>query len=303
MARPRDPISKALKAQSTHQGLNARLSVYERLGISKPGFWVDQGHKGTVADSDAPDYESLDAVAPDYEGLQAFEPREFEWGSVARKKPTGGLPKLYDGSVGVGGSGKGSPAATRQFKTQLNAVVANNWKSLGKAYPWTTSSSSNQIMAEKHATSYDLAQAFGQALRLDPHAMLNKVATDYYFAKSQAAAVSRANVPFGHLPTQFEKLQATLAKARQPIKGNTKGVSVQQMKEQAAKSNINMATTRLGSRGTGPRTPQLNVGHNSYANEYMGYTGGREVVQYKAWGQGSVTGEAAGIRPAAQAWR
>lgn len=268
MARPRDPISKALKAQSTHQGLNARLTVYERLGISKPGFWVDQGHKDKVADSDAPDYESLDAVAPDYEGLQAFEPREFEWGSVARKKPTGELPKLYDGSVGVGGSGKGSPAATRQFKTQLNAVVANNWKSIGKAHPWMDVSSSNLLAAEKYATSYQLAQAFGAALSKDPHAMLNKVATDYYFAKADAAAVARANVPFGHLPTQFEQLQATLAKARQPIKGNTKGVSVQQTKQQVAKQNITMATPRMS---TGVKKPQLNVAQNGYSSSYLGF--------------------------------
>lgn len=32
---------KALKAQSTHKAITTRISVYERLGLSKPGFWAD----------------------------------------------------------------------------------------------------------------------------------------------------------------------------------------------------------------------------------------------------------------------
>jgi hypothetical protein len=36
-----DPLQRWIQAQSTHQALGARQEVYAKLGLNKPGFWID----------------------------------------------------------------------------------------------------------------------------------------------------------------------------------------------------------------------------------------------------------------------
>lgn len=259
----KDPIMGALREQSTHYAAGTRITVYERLGLNKPGFWADHQQRKLEQQETDENYD----VTPKWQ--PPMLEYESQWPEYGNQKQSKGITfhktKLEDSKAGPSTS-PGDPRATKQFKTQLNAVVANNWKSIGKAHPWLTTSASDMLAAEKYSTSYALAQAFGEALRKDPHAMLNKVATDYYFDKSNAAAIARNNVPFGHgEPTQFEKMQAMLQKVKPVIKGNTKGVSVLTTAKTSAKQGITMATPRVIQ---GPGKPQLNVHANGYASNY-----------------------------------
>lgn len=261
-----DPLRKALRAQSTHRASKTRTYVHERLGLSKPGFWADWKYRrnGEDADGEEEDF-SLPSIQQQEWDPTTPESKNYEWEQVQKRKPLE-MDEMDMGSGGGGATtGRGSAAATKQFKTQLNAVVANSGKYLSQAHPIMSVSSSNLLAAEKVATSYALSQAFAIALQKDPHAMLNKVATEYYFNKVNAAAVARDNVPFGHgLPTQFEQMQSVLSKEKPKVKGNTKGVSVQQMQQQKIKQMPQLKTAV-------PNKPQLNVKQNGYSSSYAGF--------------------------------
>ena len=261
-----DPIQKALREQSTHYAAGTRITVYERLGLNKPGFWADHQQRKLEQEETDADYE---APTPQWqpESLDYKDKNvKYTAGDEKSKGITFHKMNLEDSGTGEGVS-PGDPRLTKQFKTQLNSVVANNWKSLTKAHPMMDMSSSNLLAAEKIGTSYALAQAFGAALQQDPHAMLNKVATEYYFKKANAAAVSRENIPFGHgLPTQFEQMQAALSKTKKEVKGNTGGVGVQETQQKKVQQKSNMATPKMIQ---GPGKSQLNVHKNSYASNYM----------------------------------
>lgn len=263
----KDPIQGALREQSTHYEAGTRITVYERLGLNKPGFWADHQKRKEQEEVD----ESYEAPTPQWRPpMMEYQSQDVKYTKEKTSRITLHKMNLEDSPVG-GGTGKGSAALTRQFKNQLNSVVANNWKSLTKAHPWMDMSSSNMLAAEKIGTSYALAQAFGAALQKDPHAMLNKVATEYYFNKANAAAVARDNVPFGHgLPTQFEQMQAALTKTKKEVKGNTGGEGIQEKQQKQVKQTNNMATQTLTAQNTNRKVKaNLNVHKNSYASNYL----------------------------------
>ena len=258
-----DPLRKALKKQSTHQSLGAREAVYNQLGLSKPGFWVKQQRRlrGEEDDSDE-GYDPLQQTAPQYQELDAYKPKKWDWGQPPAKKKQAQLGYMDMGTMAQGGK-PGTGATRRALNTQLLTATSNVWKSLGKAHPLVTASSSNMLMTEKYSTAYALSQAYGAALRDNPMADMGKVATEYYFNKANAAAVSRANVPFGHgEPTQFEKMQAMLAKPKPIIKGNTGSKGVQQAKAKQAPQLKSASQNKT----------QFNVKQNGYASSYVGFS-------------------------------
>lgn len=260
-----DPLRKALKAQSTHRASPVRTYVYEQLGISKPGFWADWKHKRDKEEAGEEDDFSLPSIERQEWKPKTPDFKNYEWGDVQKRKPLEMDEMDMGGGGGGAPTGRGSAAATKQFKNQLNSVVANSGKYLSQAHPILSGSSSNLLAAEKIGTSYALSQAFALALQKDPHAMLNKVATEYYFNKANAAAVARDNIPFGHgLPTQFEQMQAALHKEKPKVKGNTKGVSVQQVQKQQVKQTPQLKTAV-------PQKTQFNVKQNGYSSSYVGF--------------------------------
>lgn len=265
MALNRDPINKALKAQSTHQELGARLSVYNRLGISKPGFWVGYGDRSIEDPND--EFTPVEKTVSPYEGLQPFEPKEY-WEPTPNSKapPPVSIPSA---PPPPGRGGHRMPDLAALLRRQSNFWYANNRTATAGGRSVSVLDISAAQRALQSGEIATMLYSKGQqnisigALTLISH---------YYMDKASERATARANRPFGQgLPTQFEQMQEILGarmKAKPKVKGNTGGVSVQQISQQKTKLSINTATPRMSA---GVKKPQLNVTQNGYASSYLGF--------------------------------
>ena len=259
----RDPIMGALREQSTHYAAATRITVYERLGLNKPGFWADHQQRKLEQNETDENYE-----AP----MPKWLPKTMDYESQdwSKYEPTPAR-KININQLRIQetrpGPGKPTGNTRRQLNKQMLQVTANNWKYIGKAHPMLTMSSSDMLAAEKYRTHYDLAQLYGEALRKDPMTSITRVAQQYYFDKRSAAHVAETGQAMQRdgEPTQFEKMTGILQKKKKKAKGNTGGVTVLEKQKTSSKSGINYGTKNMLK---GPQKTQLNVHANSYASTY-----------------------------------
>lgn len=260
-------MTKALKAQSTHKELGARLSVYDRLGISQPGFWVHQGKRKVEEPDD--DFNPLEKTAPQYEGLQPLEPKEYDWGTSPRRTTSApaSAPPAAPAAAGGGSGGMRMPNLAANLKQQSNYWFANN----RTATAGGRSISALDVGAAQRAIQMSEISSMLEGKGMQDISQKGLLAvSQYYLVKAADRAVARDNIPFGHgLPTQFEEMQAALgarAKLKPKAKGNTGGQTVQQILQGKVSQGF-----AVRSPTGGVSKPQLNVKQNGYASTYTGF--------------------------------
>jgi hypothetical protein len=256
----KDPIMAALREQSTHYAAGTRITVYERLGLNKPGFWVDTA-KRKLAEQEAdttydmpkwtPPMLDYKSQFPDYHGEQAKPRKKITPFEIPKEAPA------QAGSHLVG------PDLSANLRNQSRQWYANNnnWKQGGRTMG--VMDAAGAVRARQMSEIADMLEGKGQQLL--SHAGLNSV-NKYYADQATKAAEARARIPFGQgLPNSFQKMQEALAKNKPIVKGNTGGVSALTKAKTSAKNGISMGTPRMMK---GPGKPQLNVHANGYASNY-----------------------------------
>lgn len=261
-----DPIREALKGYSTHREAKTRITVYERLGLNKPGFWVDQS--GLVQKPDEQYGEDYDYTP---KGVQ-YKPFEFptpdtEYGASKRGKPLKQFKSQetspMSGGFGTGGRGPGA-AEAKQFNQQFLSGLSKTAKGILKNSPLLTTTTSDLLEADRYNTYSGLTQNYAAALKKDPLASFFETSKKYYFDKSSAnALVSKSYSSLG--PTVFERMSGTLHKEAPKVKGNTGAGAAKQIAQPMKKPAIVKKPQMVY-----PGRTNLNVHSNSYASTYIG---------------------------------
>jgi hypothetical protein len=256
----RDPIMGALREQSTHYEAATRITVYERLGLNKPGFWVDNTKRKQAEQESEEIYEppkwkppmlDYESQFPDYKGEEAKPRRKITPAKF------GEAPAAQAGHKIVG------PDIAANLRNQSKQWYANNnnWKQGGRTMG--VMDVAGAVKARQMSEIADMLQGKGQQLL--SHEGLKSV-SQYYAMQATKAAEARARIPFGQgLPNSFQKMQEALAKNKPIVKGNTGGVSALTSAKTSAKNGISMGTPKMIK---APGRPQLNVHANGYASNY-----------------------------------
>ena len=229
-----DPITKSLREQSTHYDAGTRITVYERLGLNKPGFWADlQNRKLDQQETD----DNYEAPTPQWQPPSSeYQSQNVQYTATTPSSKIQ-MHKLALEPEPRAKAGTSATSSRSKFSSGFS-------KPRSTAPALTSPSSLNFLEIEKPST----------------------MSSDYFFSKAGAAATARDNIPFGHgEPTQFEKMSSALTKAKKVVKGNTKGVSVLKKQQTSAQNGINYGTKNLI---TAPGKTQMNVHANGYASNY-----------------------------------
>jgi len=262
----RDPIVGALREQSTHEQVATRISVYERLGLNKPGFWADWQDRTKNPYGEQPELDYNDLASKQYEPKDYFKSNEFDYG----KQPGSGsgsvkTPNLgnYTGSPPqVSGPSKQQIAKlNEQVKKQQIQLIANMGSRVIARSALLSTSSLDVLDANTIKMSTGLSKAYMEA---PVGVQVSTVATKYFVDQANASAMIRHDQSFSsNASSNFIQVQDSLktAKPKQTLKGNTKGiVKAPIVQKQVLKSG--MTAQKQATK------PNINVSQNSYSSSY-----------------------------------
>lgn len=253
---------KALREQSTHYEAQTRITVYERLGLNKPGFWVDNQQRRLEQEENDAGYDTTPQWRPP---MLDYESQWVDYGSKepAAKRTINPFAGPQPAPAAGGGRKTIGPDLAGNLKNQSNQWFANNRMATSGGRSIGVMDVSAAQRAVQMSEISAMLQSKNQSLL--SFEGLNSV-SQYHVMKATERAEARLTTPFGQgLPTSFDQMQAALAKKKQNIKGNTKGISVLNTAQTSAKQGITMGTSKVIK---GPGTPQLNVHANGYASNY-----------------------------------
>lgn len=238
-----DPLTQAMREQSTHQSADTRITVYERLGLNKPGFWADYGSRrlDTVPKMETPD-SGYQPYNPTIKPLPELQVPEWE-----ESKPQE-LPKFKkpDVSVMTGGQGTGG-TATGRTKAQLRktemAVLSGTIKFNIESHPMLTTT----VLDTMTATQINMDRQMSMWMEDNPSKMLSDATVAYYndHPPDSAAGASQTN---------FEKTTS--------LYSETKKKASKKKDYAAAEANKAIAKAKTQSVPSAPKYSgqQLNIG-------------------------------------------
>ena len=120
-----DPIRAGLKSHSTHRDASNRILLYERLGLNKPGYWVDYGGKKKQQEDEG--YTEPALNFPEYEPFDMkVKPNTYEVNPSSGRKNYKNMktpPIQMGGGGGGGGAPKGGKPPALPYKTPYSIVT------------------------------------------------------------------------------------------------------------------------------------------------------------------------------------
>lgn len=122
-----DPIRDALKSHSTHDPAEDRILLYERLGLNKPGFWVDyKRQQRGEAEEEAYDFQPKTFEFKPYEFTAPTNPYKADAYTKRQSMKPLEMPEGQQTARAGGGKSKIAKPAISGASAVVNKIVSTS---------------------------------------------------------------------------------------------------------------------------------------------------------------------------------
>lgn len=239
-----DPLQRWIQAQSTHAALGNRQAVYEKLGLNKPGFWVDLKQRTLQQNPPADDMPSAAQQPVSYSDPYDDTALNYTVDPAPKVNPVKALSMPLVPAQGQPAAG--GKATLPEFE---KGMTWNQVHSRIKQNPILGVDGSDLSIAEKNYMDINVVQQ----MNADPTKFLSQALIQYYNEKRQTDLTD-----WNDNATNFEKMttmSSKIKKQNQKVTGRFIAPTAQQ-KSAAQQSYIQQTK--------GGGTKQLNVKSGGY---------------------------------------
>jgi hypothetical protein len=237
-----DPLQRFLKEQSTHKSITQRQEVYERLGLNKPGFWVDLKQRTLKQNQPAGDMASTAEQPTDFQDPYDSQSTNYTIDPPAKLNPT--KPLKMPLIPGQGQPQQGAPPNLPQKEKELA------WRQMQTAIrenPILSTTAIDSMTAEKITMNAELVMAMNS----DPTKFMSTALIDYYNSHTSWTLQDTRKTNFEITESNYSTVKKIAAKNTGRMTGtndaNRKKVFQENRFTNTGKSNINIGKNAYNS--------------------------------------------------------
>jgi hypothetical protein len=202
-----DPLQRWIQAQSTHQALGNRQAVYEKLGLNKPGFWVDLKQRTLQQNKPAEDMPTAAQQPISYGDPYDDTALNYTVDPAPKINPVKPLKMPL-----VPGQGQTATTGRGQLQQREKEMAWGQLRGSLQKNPIIGVDGSDFGIAEKNYMNINLVTQ----MNADPDKFMSQALITYYNQKQQADLTDWANNK-----TNFEKMSAMASNVKKQNKRTT----------------------------------------------------------------------------------